>query len=78
MPTTTAPPRLAVGRTVGVTERFSYRHPVTGDWHDIAVGSRLVLLRRDGRVWRVRVRELVFRVPQAWLERVTAVRTEGK
>ena len=77
MPITT-PPRLAVGRTVGVTERFEYRHPVTGDWHNIAVGSRLVLLRRDGRVWRVRVRDLVFRVPQAWLERVTAVRTEGK
>lgn len=75
---TTAPPRLAVGRTVGVTERFSYLHPTDGDWHDIAVGSRLVLLRRDGKVWRVRVRDLVFRVPQAWLERVTAVRTEGK
>ena len=71
---TTAPPRLAVGRTVGVTERFSYLHPTDGDWHDIAVGSRLVLLRRDGKVWRVR--ELVFRLPQAWLERVTALRTE--
>lgn len=67
---------LAVGRTVRVTVRFEFQHPTTAVLWDIPVGSRMVLLRRSGTIWRVRVGELVFNLSAAMLARVTA--TEGK
>lgn len=73
---TAAPPRLAVGKTVTTTERFEYTHHLTAVLWEVPAGSRMVLLRHKGGVWRVRVKELTFNLSAAMLARVTA--TEGK